>query len=155
LLGKKNVILRLLVLAIDLQYLLMEINNKIIIKSPLYIELGVRKVKRYYLNLNVYRNICFQVNNNLKIKYKALISSQIAHLKLSKFELRLTMHRKDKRRVDRANVLSIHEKFFADSLVELGCVEDDNDNYIIASHYYTGEVKKNDPHVAIEIIPLV
>lgn len=72
-----------------------------------------------------------------------------------KFEnpIRLTfvLRKKDKRKIDRANVLSIHEKFFCDALVELGCIPDDNDNYIESTHYYSGEIDKEYPRVDIII----
>ena len=33
---------------------------------PLFIETGVTKKKKQYLNLNLYRNMPFHLNNNLK-----------------------------------------------------------------------------------------
>ena len=46
---------------------------------------------------------------------------------------------------------SRHEKFFCDSLVDLGKLPDDNDDYILESHYYTGSVDVVDPRVEIFI----
>ena len=97
---------------------------------PLYVDLGKRKRKRYYFNLNNYRNWHYQVNNHLKRSYKALVAPQIKNKVFRYVKLTFTLYRTDKRRVDRSNVLSIHEKFFCDALVESGCIIDDNDNYL-------------------------
>ena len=122
------------------------------ISAPLYIELGVKKIKRYYINLNQYRNWCFQVSNNIKKRYKQKIYTQVKDLKLTRITLIFTLWKKDRRKIDRANVLSIHEKFFCDALVESGCIPDDNDNYIKKTVYKTGGIDKLDPRVEIEII---
>jgi hypothetical protein len=66
--------------------------------------------------------------------------------------LKFTLIRGDRRAGDRANVLSIVEKFFCDALKEYGCIPDDNDNYISGQTYETGEIDKKNPHVKIEII---
>ena len=73
----------------------------------------------------------------------------------NKIELMFTMHRGDKRKVDRSNVLCIHEKFFCDALVELGYIEDDNDSFIGQTTYRTGEIDKINPGVAITITEIV
>ena len=52
-------------------------------------------------------------------------------------------------KTDRSNVLSIHEKFFCDALVELGKLPDDCDRHIGETHYYTGGYDPNDPRVEI------
>jgi len=61
------------------------------------------------------------------------------------------MFRGDNRRVDRANVLSIHEKFFCDALTKHGFIPDDNDKHIKSTHYYSGGIDKLNPRVEIEI----
>lgn len=123
-----------------------------IISMPLYLTTGKIKKKKRYINLNVYRNLHFQVNNQMKILYKELVMSQIKDLKLKKVRLEFTLHRGDMRRVDRSNILSVHEKFFSDALVDCGCLLDDSDSYIESTHYYTGDVDKDNPRVDIKII---
>jgi hypothetical protein len=54
-------------------------------------------------------------------------------------------------RVDRSNILSIVEKFFCDALVHHGCIPDDNDEYISATHYKSGGLDRANPRVEIEI----
>jgi len=123
----------------------------IVISMPLFIDMGKRKIKRHYINLNAYRNLHYQVNNNLKIAYKAIVAPQIKGMVFRRIKLTFVLHRGDKRRVDRANILSVHEKYFSDALVELGCLPDDQDSYIESSHYYTGEIDKENPRVDIFI----
>ncbi len=125
--------------------------KEIVISMPLYIEMGVKKIKRFHINLNQYRNWHYQVNNNLKIKYKELAYPQVEGKSFNKIKLEFTLWKATKRKVDRSNVLSIHEKFFCDALVESGCLEDDNDNYLESSHYYTGGIDRENPRVEIRI----
>lgn len=122
-------------------------------EAPLYLVLAKRKNgKKYHLNLNQYRNWRPVVSNNLKIKYKDTIWKQFKGIKLQPpVIIRFTLHKSSKRRIDRANVLSIHEKFFCDALVEAGCLPDDNDNFILMTTYESGDIIKNDGKVIIEI----
>ena len=125
--------------------------QEIIITSPLFIEMGVRKIKRFHLNLNQYRNWHFQVSNNLKIAYKKIVLPQLQDLSFKKVKLDLTLYKASKRKVDRSNVLCIHEKFFCDAFVEAGCLIDDNDNFLESTHYYTGGIDKINPRVEIKV----
>lgn len=105
------------------------------------------------MNLNTYRNLHFILNNQVKIAYKEAIKEQLDGLKLkTPVRLKFTLWRKDKRAGDRANVLSIVEKFFCDALVEYGCLPDDCDKYIAGQTYRTGGLSKDNPRVDIEII---
>jgi len=65
--------------------------------------------------------------------------------------LTFILHRGDKRRVDRSNILSIHEKFFCDGLTACGCIIDDCDKFLDSSHYHTGDIDKENPRVDIFI----
>ena len=44
---------------------------------PTFIEMWVKKKRRYSINLNTYRNLHFQVNNNLKKMYKEMVKRKI------------------------------------------------------------------------------
>ena len=126
--------------------------NEIIINMPLFLTLAKsQKGKRYHLNLNNYRNWHYQVSNNLKVMYSHIASKKLLGLKFERIELVFTLYPKDARARDRANVLCIHEKFFCDSMVTSGCLADDNDKYITASHYFTGSIDKINPRVEIKI----
>lgn len=136
------------------------------ISMPLYISVGVRRKNRiamldkdgkkipknFHFNLNNYRNWHYQVSNNLKIAYKDIAEERLVLVCVEPpIRLHFILWKKDKRKVDRANVLSIHEKFFCDALVELNYIPDDNDDYITSSHYYTGGIDKINPRVEIWI----
>lgn len=129
-------------------------NKKVVVSAPLYIDLPrkTKKDKRCHVNLNQYRNWHYLVSNQVKQLYKEAVSDQLRELRFEEpIELTLTLYKSSKRKLDRANVLSIQEKFFCDALVELGCIEDDNDNFIKATHYYTGGIDRENPRVEIEI----
>jgi len=124
----------------------------IIIESPLYVYTGKKKIQKRVLNLNLYRNWHYQVSNQVKIKYKYAIYDQIQGLKLDKIHLLFVLYKKTKRKCDRANVLSIHEKFFCDAICDCGCIPDDNDDHILSSHYRTSKtIDKVNPRVDIYI----
>lgn len=121
--------------------------------APLYIILAKSKLgKKYHLNLNNYRNWQSAVSNNLKKKYKEIVSSQLVGKKLkAPVEIKFTYIKGQNRKVDRANVLSVHEKFFCDALVECGCLPDDNDLYISKTTYVSNGVDPGNGRVEIEI----
>jgi len=99
--------------------------------------------QRVYLNINTYRNLHFQVNNNAKIIYKQLMTTQIESLPVfGKIKLLFVLHKGSRRKTDRHNICSIVQKFFCDALVELGKLQDDNDDFIISEKYEAGEVIK-------------
>jgi len=66
---------------------------------------------------------------------------------LKSIKLTLTYYKGSKRRTDRANILSIHEKFLCDALVECGLISDDNDNIIKSTTYLSGNIDKENPRV--------
>jgi Holliday junction resolvase RusA-like endonuclease len=121
--------------------------------APLYLILAKSlKGKKYHLNLNNYRNWRSAVSNNLKKKYKEVVSSQLQGIKLTApVEIKFTYIKSQNRKVDRANVLSVHEKFFCDALVESGCLPDDNDLYIKKTTYVSNGVEPGNGRVEIEI----
>ena len=125
------------------------------ITSPLAVTLPLktRPDRRIALNLNVYRNLDHFTNNTVKQLYSEILATQIEGIKLTTLiRLKFTLHRRDRRQGDRANVLCIVEKFFCDALTHYGCLPDDTDEYIESTHYYTGEIDKANPRVDVEII---
>ncbi len=120
--------------------------------SPLSVQL---KRKKYILNLNQYRNWHYKTSNNIKCEYLRIISNQLKGKKIEgKISISFILYKGSNRKSDRSNVLSIHEKFFCDSLVENKCIVDDNDNYIESTHYFSGGVDKLNPRVEIKILRL-
>lgn len=121
------------------------------IKLPLYIETGVKKVVKRHININNYRNWKFHLSNDIKKRYKQSIKDQLCGLSLGKVHLIFTYYAPDRRRRDITNVLCIHDKFAVDALVEEGCLEDDNYDYVLSSHYLFGGIDKDNPRVDLEI----
>ena len=122
--------------------------------SPLFVMLPrkTKADKRVALNLNVYRNLHYLVNNQVKQVYNELMAPQLEGIVFDKpIKITFTLYKRDKRRVDRANILSIVEKFFCDAMVKSGCIVDDNDDYILETHYKTGGIDKNNPRVDIVV----
>jgi len=121
-----------------------------IIHAPLRVQ--QTKKKMFTLNLNVYRNTHFQVLNKAKITYKEILREQIEKLpKMDRACIVYTLFPKTKRLCDISNILSIHDKFFCDSLVELGKLPDDNYHHLKKVIYLFGEIDKENPRVEILI----
>jgi Holliday junction resolvase RusA-like endonuclease len=128
-----------------------------IIKLPLavYLPRKTKEDKKIYINLNEYRNWHYIVSNQAKDIYKKNLESQLTDVKFDgKITLIFTLFRGDKRRVDRSNILSIHEKFFCDALTFYGCIKDDNDNFIEETRYRSGQVDRENPRVEVEILKI-
>jgi hypothetical protein len=105
----------------------------ITITSPISVTLPrkTKADKKILLNLNVYRNLHFQVNNQAKNVYNMLMYSQLRDIKLTPpIDMSFILYKKTKRLVDSSNIYCIVEKFFCDALVHWGCIKDDNDEYI-------------------------
>ena len=123
-----------------------------IIRAPLYCM--QTKVKKFIYNLNVYRNAHFRTLSSVKIKYKAQVHNQIELLpQLHRISLTFILYPKTRRRTDTTNVCCIHDKFFADALVEHGKIPDDDYTHIVKTTYLFGEVDKENPRVEIHIKP--
>ena len=111
------------------------------------------KGKRYYLNLNNYRNWHYQTSNAIKTKYCESLESILKDVKLSTpIELHFILWNGSKRKIDRANIISIVEKNLCDALTHYKCIEDDSDDYISSSHYITGGIDKENPRCDVIII---
>lgn len=128
--------------------------QKMTFSVPLYVLIPRKTMepKKYIINLNYYRNWQGHQNNAIKIAYKEQLKDILEGVK---FPHRITIEFKlwkgSSRRGDRANVLSVHEKFFCDALTEYGCIPDDNDDYIESQTYRTGGIDRENPRVDITI----
>jgi len=88
----------------------------------------------------------------MKIKYKKIVKDQISLLPtFTKVSIEYVLYPKTNRLTDISNVLSIHDKFFCDALVEYGKLPEDNYLYIPEIKYKMGEVEKSNPRVEILI----
>lgn len=123
------------------------------IPMPLFVMVPRKTMpdKKYIINMNYYRNWHRMTENQIKNQYAEIVKPQVEGMSFKKVELTFTLFKGSKRRMDRANVLSIHEKYFCDALVHAGCLEDDNDDFLEATHYYTGGIDRENPRVEVEI----
>lgn len=124
-----------------------------IIEVPLYVITAKSgKGKKYHLNLNNYRNWHYQTNNAIKKTFCEAQKSILSTVKLkTPIEISFTLFRGSNRKIDKANVLSIVEKFFCDSLTHYQCIPDDSDEYIKSTHYHSGGLDRENPRVRILI----
>lgn len=114
------------------------------IKAPIYVELGKKKVKKYYLNLNLLRNQVGHLNNNIKREYKRILEPLIPRkVYYEKFEVDYELFLPNKLKRDIANVCSIIDKNFCDSFIELGHGVDDNYEYLQKVTYRYGGMDEN------------
>lgn len=88
----------------------------------------------------------------MKVRYKEYMRPQIEGLPNFKtIILKIVIYPKTKRKFDVGNIGSITEKFFADALVELGKLPDDNYEHLPAVAYTFGNVDKINPRIEIQI----
>lgn len=114
--------------------------------------------KRDYeaINLNIYRNQHHYKRNNQKKSFHKRMKVPISKLpKLGKIWLHYEICPKTRRRLDTMNPGSVIDKFFSDSLVEYGIIEDDNYEYVVFNSFCFGSVEKDNPHCTVTIIELV
>lgn len=113
---------------------------------PCYIKHGK---KNHPINLNWYRNAHHQVSNKVKIRFKQLIAPQFEGLPKieSKIHIKFVYFAARNNSPDLDNFTSVSKKFFQDSMVELGLIDDDNIHYIISTSEYYGGIDKDNPRV--------
>ena len=137
--------------------------DKLAISLPLFVDLQrkTKKAKRIYLNLNVFRNNHYQINNEIKRQYRDIVHLAIlgAGYRLDKpltppLRATYTLYPQSKRRIDISNPLSIVDKFFCDAITSLNLIPDDDYKNIPEVRYLFGAVDKNRPRcdVVLETI---
>jgi len=122
------------------------------IELPIYVETGVRKKRKHYLNLNLYRNLPFHLNNSLKKELKRVVTPLLptSDIHYEHFELEYILYLPNKLKRDISNVLAIIDKFFCDALVENGNVPDDNYQHLKKVIYkYGGMDDKRRGYVSV------
>ena len=121
-----------------------------LVSCPLKVK--VSNSKWFILNLNHYRNTHYQVLNKAKALYKEALRPQLELLEpFSRIQLTYTYYPVNKRLADLGNVLSIHQKFFEDALVELGKLPADTYKEIPKVIYSFGEIDPTNPRVEVYI----
>jgi hypothetical protein len=107
------------------------------IKVPLFVMLPkkTKKDKKVWLNLNVYRNLHYITENECKKQFYLDIKNSLPQEKITKFDVSCQIFKSlskkgVKKKLDKSNVYSVLSKYFFDSLVENGNLNDDNDQII-------------------------
>ena len=127
---------------------------KVISPLAVYLPRKTMKDKRISLNLNVYMHLNHFAINQARSVYFELMGSQLRSLRFNRVELVFWLFKGSKRKIDRANFLSIIEKFFCDALVHHGVIKDDSDDYVLKTTYATRGIDPKNPRVEIEIIEI-
>lgn len=126
---------------------------------PISVEVGVKKKRKIYLNLNLFRNEHHHVNNNVKKEYARIAHSLLPTLEcpMQQIELEYTLYLPNKLKRDISNVLSIVDKSFCDAIVQHNLIEDDNYEYLKKVTYMYGgydEDKKGYVDIVIKEVKL-
>ena len=121
------------------------------------ISLRYKKNKKSFqsLNLNSYRNNHHHLNDSLKKQFDTAFHELLACCDFvfpePPIELIYTIYRRDKRRVDLANMGSVIDKYASDSLVNCGFIDDDNTDIIKCVRFVDGGIDKQHPRACLEI----
>ncbi len=132
----------------------METTKSILIIAPLYVDIERKTMrpKRYYINMNTYRNLHHRVNGTLKKMYLEAVREQLEGIKIeTPCEITYKVYKPSKRKLDKMNVISVTSKFLLDAITELGCWEDDNDDFVKTETILPTEYDKNNGRVEITI----
>jgi len=122
------------------------------IELPLFVE--ITKKKKFYLNLNQYRNAHYHTLNKAKGLFSGHVKPLIGHLpSLQRVGILYTLYVPDERDRDVGNVCSIVDKFFCDCLVENNILIDDNFRILPDVGYTFGGISKPGKVIA-SIVPL-
>jgi hypothetical protein len=125
-----------------------------LITSPLKIALPrVRTPDRImYLNMNSYGNTNTFTNNEAKKVYKELMTPILSNIYIDKpVEITYKVYKASNRRLDKMNVVGVISKYLMDALVELRCLEDDNDDFIKTETILPTEVDRHNPRCEVII----
>lgn len=121
---------------------------------PLYItiERKTKADKKVFVNMNTYRNLHFQINNKVKVKYKELLREQLKGIKIkTPVEITYKVYKARNNMLDKMNVVSITSKYLLDAITQLGCWTDDNDDFVKTETIMPTELDRENPRVEVFI----
>jgi hypothetical protein len=124
------------------------------IVSPLEVSLPRKTTKDRVikLNMNAYGNTNTFLNNEAKIQYKKIITPLIKDIYIDKpIEVTYKVFKASNRRLDKMNVVGVVSKYLMDALVELNCLEDDNDDFIKTETILPTEIDKYNPRCEVTL----
>lgn len=115
-------------------------------------KIPLSKTKDFPLNLNHYRNACYQELNNAKIKFKNSISPLLGSIpNMESCSLHYEVFPSTKRECDISNICSVADKFFSDTLVSSEKIPDDNFKVIPNISFSYGQVDPLNPRIEVTI----
>ena len=116
--------------------------------TSIHISKRVRKA----VNLNVYRNLHFQSLGKQKSNFEDSVIPLLKGIpKMHKVWIHYTIYGANSGKLDTMNVGSILDKYFSDTLVKAGKLEDDNYNHIVLSTFSFGGVSSLDGYAIARI----
>lgn len=122
------------------------------IQLPLRV--AVSKNRDFSLNLNQYRNSHFQTLDKAKKTFTHLAMERIQQQQIPRLErcaLEYILYPGTRQLCDVNNVCSVVDKFFSDSLVHAGVIDDDNYTFIADSRFRFGAIDRENPRVEVTI----
>ena len=123
------------------------------IRLTLPLPYAVYRGKRALLTMNVYRNLHYKASNIAKKAYSQLAWIELRahkHTRLKSAKIRYTLYTENSRRIDLSNVLAVVDKFFSDSLVAVGIIEDDSQKFVKRVEFVYGGVGPERVEIDIE-----
>lgn len=117
-----------------------------------------KPTKKHWLTMNNYRNWHYQTASGTKIAFKKAIAGQVIALPdlsalWGRIRLDYVLYPPDRRHRDLMNSTVIVDKYFQDSLVELGRLKDDDCSIISSVSCNIGNVDKARPRMEVTISP--
>lgn len=127
-------------------------DKTIVFDVPMSIDVGVRKKKTIWLNMNNIHTMHHHQYNGIKKKMKKLISELGLDFYYDMYKVHYGIYLPDKLNRDIANVGSIVDKFVCDAIVELGYAPDDNYKYLQHVTYeYMGYDETKEGYVTVTV----
>lgn len=113
------------------------------------------KTRKKSINLNLYRNLHFQELSNQKNHFHTRMVTTLEEIPpLGCVWLHYEIHPSHRGRLDTMNVTSIVDKYFSDSLTELGIIEDDDYTHVVFNSFCFGSVVRGEAYVSVTITEL-
>ena len=115
-----------------------------------------KPTKKQWLTMNNYRNWHYQTADTTKKLFKAAVTPAVMALPdltalWGQIHLHYTMYPPSRQRRDLMNAVSVIDKYFSDTLVELGKLQDDDLDNIRSLSCLVGQVDKTNPRMEVII----
>lgn len=121
-----------------------------VVSVPIFVM--VSKKRRFWLNLNQYRNAHHHTLDKAKKEFKHAVEPKLSLVPFSeKIRMSFLLYAPNNQRRDVSNVCSVVDKFFSDCLVEAGKLPDDNKDHLPMVAYGWGGIDRFDPRVDVVI----